>query len=76
MATEQEINEARLEALKAEAAALRETPARTVAELAVMILNDKHTATGRNVDAAVTEALAVYRSVTRGLAEPAFWAAR
>lgn len=72
-ATDQDIQDAQLQLLYAETHAMRETAARTVSELAVMILNDKHAGTGRNVDAAVAEALNVYKAVVKGLAEPGLY---
>jgi hypothetical protein len=72
-ATEQDIQDARLEVLKEERYALRDTPYRTVAELAVAILNDKHAGTGRDVQKAVDEALAVYKAVVKGMAVPDFF---
>lgn len=72
-ATDQDIKDAQLRLIDAETEAARGVAYRNVSELAVSILNDKHTGTGRNVEAAVTEALAVYKSVVKGLSAPDFF---
>ena len=70
MATPEEINEAHLQLLRAETEAARGVVYRSVAELAVMILNDKHAGTGRDVPKAVAEAVAVYRGVEAAMRAP------
>jgi len=67
MATDEQIKDAQLQLIYAEIDSSRRAPYLAVAHLAVAILNDKHASTGRNVDAAVTEAVAVYRGVVEAL---------
>ena len=71
MATPEQLSDAEWELLKAETEVARGAVYRAVSELAVSILNDKHGPTGRNVEAAVAEAVAVYRGVVAALRAPA-----
>ena len=70
MATDEQVRAAQVQLLYAETEAARRSLYVAVSQLAVMILNDKHTSTGRNVEAAVTEAVAVYRGVVEALKAP------
>ena len=70
-ATEQELRDAQLQVAFAEIEVCRNARYASVAQLAVSILNDKHASTGRNVEAAVAEAVAVYRGVVNALKVPA-----
>ncbi len=63
MATPEETSDAYLALMKAETDASTRGVYLAVANMAVQILNDKHAATGRNVESAVNEAVAVYRGV-------------
>ena len=67
MTTDEKIKEAQLQLIYAEIDSSRRSAYLAVAQLAVSILNDKHASTSRNVEAAVAEAMAVYRAVESAL---------
>jgi hypothetical protein len=67
MTTDEKIKEAQLQLIYAEIDSSRRSAYLAVAQLAVSILNDKHASTIRNVEAAVAEAMAVYRAVESAL---------
>jgi len=67
MTTDEKIKEAQLQLIYAEIDSSRRSAYLAVSQLAVSILNDKHASTSRNVEAAVAEAMAVYRAVESAL---------
>lgn len=69
-ATQQAVLDAQLALLQAETDAQRAHVTRGIASMAVAIINDKHAATGRNVEAAVEEAAKIYRLAARESVKP------
>jgi hypothetical protein len=67
MTTDDQIKAAQLQLINAEIDSSRRSAYLAVSKLAVSILNDKHAGTGRNVEAAVAETMAVYRAVESAL---------
>jgi hypothetical protein len=72
-ATQQDLMDAQLRLLDADTEASRGLVFRVVSELAVAIMNDKHTSTSRtpeNIQKAVDEAVAIYKAVSVAMRKP------
>jgi hypothetical protein len=75
MATPEETNAIYMDLAQAETQEAQQSTLRHVSYLATLIICDKHAGSGRSVDAAVTEAVAIWTGVVAKMRNPALYGA-